>query len=820
VHSCNAMQLPGLSDEQAVIVDDVVKCGCNVAVDAVAGSGKSTTILACMDARRRGQVVGTALVLTYNAKLKSETRVKVRALGLGAHVQVHSYHSAALRFYEDPTCRTDEGLLRVVTSDARPEAGVLPVAPVTLLVVDEAQDMTPLYFRLVARLLRDVCAPGAQLLVLGDTRQSIYGFKGSDARFLGLAPDLPLSTEPAEPAEPREWRRRQLTTTYRLTPHAAGFVNDQLLMGVPPLLRSSASASSDDWGDGGGSKVRYLVCNAFQEAPTREVQRWLGAGLLPRDIYVLAPTMRAAGGGRSSPVRKLENRLVRAGVPCYASSSDEDTLDEDVTRGKVVFATFHQVKGLERAAVLVFGFDASYTDFFERGLSAAGAGAAAGRRPAPNPVYVAATRSTRHLSLVHHADNLPLPSVCVATLGRHADVVCSTGKPALALGSGRPPTVGATGRRGMSGMSGMSGPMGPVAVTDLLRHLPEDVLQAAAARLLPRPVSPTAGGAGGAGGAVGGEAAPMCRVTTGGGTVEDVTALTGIALPAMYEARSRGTCSALRHAVLNASQLPAGDTARIGGLARRPLSALGVPDFLYIANAYNTLVTGYQCKLQQIDRYDWVDEARAAAALAVLSTHLPLAHAGAMRFEAPLSPAEVGGRMLRGVADVVDEACRTLWELKCVAGALSTEHVLQLAAYAYLHDLRPHPPSPSPSPSPAGGGTSTSTSTSLGATRGWAYKLLNVLTGEVVTLAYDRDAARDALVVLMDAKSGGCGGGGEGAGMTAEQRAAADAAFIAGLSALRTASVDPAGQPGKPGQPGQRFERASMFMACADDECF
>ncbi len=35
-------------------------------------------------------------------------------------------------------------------------------------------------------------------------------------------------------------------------------------------------------------------------------------------------------------------------------------------KDKLVFSTFHQVKGLERKVVIVYSFDDSYFDFYQR----------------------------------------------------------------------------------------------------------------------------------------------------------------------------------------------------------------------------------------------------------------------------------------------------------------------------------------------------------------------------------------------------------------------------------------------------------------------
>lgn len=77
--------IPTPSEEQRRIVEKLNQ-GYNVAVNSVAGSGKTTTSL---HVARGGQ---RTLLLTYNARLKDETRVKAKAAGL-VNMEVHSFHA-------------------------------------------------------------------------------------------------------------------------------------------------------------------------------------------------------------------------------------------------------------------------------------------------------------------------------------------------------------------------------------------------------------------------------------------------------------------------------------------------------------------------------------------------------------------------------------------------------------------------------------------------------------------------------------------------------------------------------------------------------
>lgn len=81
-------------------------------------------------------------------------------------MEVHSYHSFAVRYWSHQAF-TDQGLLNYFKSNNQSSSSI---PHYDLIIVDEAQDMTPLYYRIVQTLLP------TQLMVMGDCHQSIYAF--------------------------------------------------------------------------------------------------------------------------------------------------------------------------------------------------------------------------------------------------------------------------------------------------------------------------------------------------------------------------------------------------------------------------------------------------------------------------------------------------------------------------------------------------------------------------------------------------------------------------------------------------------------------
>ena len=192
---------------------EALNVGLNVKVDAVAGSGKTTSVL--HTARKlQGKRV---LLLTYNARLKHECRAKRDNHGLH-NLEVHSYHSMGVKYYS-PVAKDDSGLRQILGEDKPSKKKI----HFDLVVIDEAQDMAPLYCEFLHKVLQDNTAAGEpQLLDIGDHRQCIYEFMGADERHLTLAHKGVFASQ-------REWKQLRLGTSYRLTGNMATFINDVVL---------------------------------------------------------------------------------------------------------------------------------------------------------------------------------------------------------------------------------------------------------------------------------------------------------------------------------------------------------------------------------------------------------------------------------------------------------------------------------------------------------------------------------------------------------------------------------------------------------------
>lgn len=354
-----------LSAEQATILSHV-KDGKNVVVDSCAGTGKTTLILSVAKALEDKQL----LQMTYNSMLRYEVKDRVKR-SLITNMKIHTFHSLAVKYYL-PTAFTDTGLRYILLKDLPPFTS-LP--RFDIFVLDEAQDMTFIYFQFMVKVARDTGSP-IQLLILGDYMQGLYEFKGADIRFLTLA-DIIWSGFPY--LRTQEFAKCTMKMSYRITQPMCSFVN-RVMLG-----RDRMAACKK------GEPVTYIrnTRQNMEKIVAIEILKLFGEGYIPSDIFVLGPSVK----GVNSNIRQLENILSERGIPCHVPMLENDKIDERVIDKKVVFSTFHCVKGRERKIVFVMGFDNSYFRCYARTLP---------KDTCPNTLYVAATRATERLYVLEN----------------------------------------------------------------------------------------------------------------------------------------------------------------------------------------------------------------------------------------------------------------------------------------------------------------------------------------------------------------------------------------------------------------------------------
>ena len=686
------MSLPQASPEQIAILLQV-NMGRNVKVEAVAGSGKTTTMLHIAKNSDK-----TIVLLTYNARLKDEMREKIRRLALD-NVEAHSYHAFCVRYY-NTNCSTDSGILDLILRDSKPRTSFR----YGLILLDEVQDMTPLYYKLVIKIIRDMHKGPAyeikealvntwndwsdqhdnpveieaalqledreiwqdesglmdtpidikqddlhvqleqisdlniQLALFGDPKQNIYAFKDADERYLTLADYLYKV-----PRINSNWYSLPLSYSFRVTKYIADFVNDA-------CLKTKTIVSNKP-----GAKVHYMICGSFGTEPATAIKKCLTDRYAygPGDVFIVAPSVRSS----KSAVKKLENALVAAGYPCFVPIGDDEVLQQDIIKGKVVFSSIHQTKGLERKIVMLYGFDASYFKFYNR---------TAEPTICPNELYVALTRAQEHLFLIHDNKKQFLPFLDQQVVYATCD---------MTIHGFNPKAIDSPERSEFS-------------VTELTRHLTIETMKDILAHVQTH--EPTGLQRAGFDFKLD-NAISIPSVVKGEHGDESICDINGICLPAMYEYKTQSQVSIIEYIRDNKKRLPKPDELSVNSCLDRFAKGIHTnSDFLYISNVYNSLRTGYMFKLRQVVKYDWLEPSAVNSSLCIIQKYItPEA-----KFEHSISrTVEISG-IPRNITGCIDAITATnpsrhsagnicIWEFKCCTN-LQPEHIIQLLIYSWL----------------------------------------------------------------------------------------------------------------------------------------
>ena len=609
------MQLPPISDEQLDIIKNI-ESNNNIIVDAVSGSGKTSSNLHIAKHFKQYNI----LLLTYNSKLKIETAEKAEKLGL-INLEVRSYHSFCCAYYNHK-CHTDSIMRKIISEDTSPKRDF----KYDLIVLDEAQDITELYYKLVCKIYKNNLKPITQICLFGDKFQSIFAFNGADERYIVYADNLFKLNN-------LSWKRCNLSTSFRITKEMALFVNKCLLK-YDRIISNKISTK----------KPRYIICNIFSSIPMKEIRYYFDLGYKPSDIFILSPSIR----GSSNPARLLANKLSEMKIKIYVPINDDEKLDDDILKDKMVFSSYHQVKGLERKVVIVFGIDAEYFKYYGKNLP---------NDICPNVIYVAATRASEHLSIMV-SNKGHIGFLNASKLHNYVDVINPNHIQLLNISpesETKPKTI---------------------SPTDLIRHIPSFVIDQCknyfdieVIRKKSKSIN-----------------IPV-KVKNSDETYENVAEITSMAISLLMEYNKHHTITdKYIHGKHGIEKFKIKDNidCSIDDLVNDRSK------LLLLANKLNSTQTGYIFKINQIEKYDWLSEENLQKCVSNINK-LNLSNNCKFEIACKISDKpELYGCNLIGYFDCVDSiqtdnfAGKILYEFKCVT-ELKLEHHIQLAIYMYMH---------------------------------------------------------------------------------------------------------------------------------------
>ena len=272
----------------------------------------------------------------------------------------------------------------------------------------------------------------------------------------------------------------------------------------------------------------------------------------------------------------------------YVPHSDDEKIDADILKGKLVFSTFHQVKGLERKIVLIMGFDSSYSTYYDRITL-----------KCPNSIYVATTRAKEKLILLHQHDREFLPYLNVEKL----HTTCNVRQLVKMRVKTEPEDYDAT-----------------HSVVRFLRYLPSDVISTAWEFLSFNVISPKTDFI-----LIAGKTLQQIKMNTNSTTTgddvikeiyESVNDINGVAIPAYYEYLTTNNMTIHNRLLTLKDTMTMRNIPIVKFAGKTPTIA----ELLQCANLYLYSLDKYIYKINQIKEYNWVSEENLSDCMARLSS--------------------------------------------------------------------------------------------------------------------------------------------------------------------------------------------------------
>ncbi|EIM01619.1 nuclease-like protein [Rhodanobacter thiooxydans LCS2] len=350
-------------------------------IHGVAGSGK-TMILGFRAMQLARGMDKPILVLCYNKTLAARLEQLIGERGLGEKVQVYNFHKWCRKMlvaYHEPL-PPGSGKAFV---DALPPAviagvdrGQIPRAQYGAVLVDEGHDFEPDWYKLIVQMLDPATN---SLLVLYDDAQNIYG----------------------NPNRRRiSWKSLGVQAQGRTTILKLNYRNTLEILSVARAFAQDLLASRLDEADGDGVPL-IAPESAGRRGAVPELVR-TDTARAQMDVLIARLRDEHAHGRPYSEMaviyrnqwegEKLHEVLRELGIPSrLADNAGKQTLF--VVEDSVKLVTMHSSKGLEFPFVIIPGIG---------GLPKEGQG----ENDEARLLYVAMTRATDHLLLIHHLDSV------------------------------------------------------------------------------------------------------------------------------------------------------------------------------------------------------------------------------------------------------------------------------------------------------------------------------------------------------------------------------------------------------------------------------
>ena len=594
-----------ISIEQQEIIDELKKNN-NVAINSVAGSGKTTCQLFIAKEFSDKNI----LSLTYNTMLRAESKIRAKLL---KNLNIHTFHSFCNLHY----CSG-------YTNNTISKSFILePIRELNydIIIIDEAQDMTELLYTYVTKIIRDNIK--AQIIIFGDDKQSIYKYMGANSDYLSN-PNKYFAGN---------WVNKSLNTSYRLSKPLCSFVNHFLGYNrIKYNVHNKINIAPE-----------YRICDTFNIHITLKkiIENYIGLGNSFDDIMILAPTIKSKQVKTKynlSPIRRLAYEFIGQ-IPIFIPDNYTNK-NEKILRNKIIFTTFHQSKGMQRKMVIVYNIDESYNYFFNK----------TNEITCPNTIYVAISRASERLIVLQDEKKPHFKFINLTILKQISNIV---GKSKIAEPMPELEIKKIT--KSVSELCDSYDFDFEITKSTIqnninLLNIPQSIKNTNYYKLLD------------------------CLVET----VEDISMITGNALPNFLQFYKTGNCN-MNYIELNDKNQT--ELRTIVNDAKFDITFLkNMNDKEEFIKLWLKVAKTYTYKNEphlnmQITNYNWItiDD------MIKSSEYICDYFSSKLKFEYPITY-ENDNIIINGVIDCIDYVNKIVWEFKCVS-ELNEKHILQLTVY-------------------------------------------------------------------------------------------------------------------------------------------
>jgi hypothetical protein len=373
--------------EQIDIIEKV-KEGKNIKIEAVAGSGKTTTLLMVANELEDKNIC----LLTYSRALKDEILKKP----IPRNLSVYTFHSFASYIYEE-NIHNDYLLNNCLLNNK-----INKDLEIDILMVDEVQDMTKQYFLLISLIIKKI--PDIKLILVGDEKQTIKDYIGAYSNFLTDAEFIYKKyTNLNGP-----WDNCKLSKSYRLTENVTKFVNKHIYK--EDYIISGNNKSNNFKPDYLPITNIYVSKNKINPDITKIIYHYIKQYGI-NNILILAPSYRV-----NNPGYLLAHELsdISHIIP---NQETEDKLNPLLLQNKLVFRTFASCKGLQSKCVIILGLDENYFKFNDRFWT--------DEENLPNILSVVATRAQEKLVIIAN-ENKTLRTIIYKDLKKDVNILSNS----------------------------------------------------------------------------------------------------------------------------------------------------------------------------------------------------------------------------------------------------------------------------------------------------------------------------------------------------------------------------------------------------------